>query len=1269
MPESKKNEFEDVPTVEREVIEKQIASPSTKVSYLTLYRYATKLDLLGLLLAMTLAAAGGAILPGLTILFGSLTSSFRDFTVGTSSISEARNEINRYSLYLFYLAIGEFFAIFLSTALFTSIGEHITIRTRENYLKAILRQNIAYFENVGAGEVSTRISSDINLIQDGISEKVAMIISAIAAFVAALIISFYKSWKLSLIVLSTTIAIVLAIGVGGKLTIKFKSTALKTEAAASNVAEETVASIRTTTAFGVQETMAKRYNDHLNSAESWGFRMRSASGVMLGVVTAIIYMEHALSFWQGSRFLVDGQISLSAVITIQIAIMMAGAYLAQMLPHLGALSTALAAGSKVFHTIDRKSPIDPFEGSGMKPSEVKGILEFHDVKFLYPSRSEPVFEDLSFTMPAGRVTAFVGPSGCGKSTIVSLMQRFYLPVSGSITLDGNDISELNIRWLRQHMSLVSQEPILFSGTVFENIEAGLIGTEHEHKTDEEKVELVIQAAKTSNAHDFISAMPSGYQTQVGDRGFLFSGGQKQRIAIARAIISDPKILLLDEATSALDSKSEGIVQEAIQKASVGRTTMIIAHRLSTIENADNIIVLNKGEIVEHGTHHQLIEKGGVYFDLVQAQSLSQKNEKNEELGFDETTKETTDLPLKSTDSPLTRSLTGDAGLEKQISNADARPSQEPSSRTSFRELIIFMWSLNRNEKGVLLIGTVFSILSGANQPVRGILFGHSIMALSLSPSQSAKIRHDSNFWSAMFLMLALVQMFALSGQGIAFALSSERLIQRAKSKAFRSILRQDIAFFDKKENSAGSLTALLSREANRIAGLSGATLGAVMVFLTTVLGSIGIALGFGWKLSLVCMSIMPVLVACGFLRVWVMAQFQKRVGRTTDAAAFACEATAAIRTVASLTLEERMLQQYHDLLVTEALRSAKFYLRSSAAYALSQAIMFAASALGFWYGGHLIADGEYSILDFFICFTETLFGAQAAGNIVSFAPELGSGRGAAERFKEVIETQPRIDSWSDSGRSISEVQGRIQFQNVHFRYPERPTQRVLTGLSFAAAPGQFVALVGASGCGKSTALALIERFYDPRAGVITLDGEDISSLNISQYRQQLALVSQDTTLYSGTIKENLCFDLDDVDETKLHEACKGANILDFIMSLPESFNTLVGPKGSSLSGGQRQRLAIARALLRDPKILLLDEATSALDTASEKVVEEALQNAAKGRTTIAIAHRLSSIYHADAIYVMEEGHVIESGTHEHLMAKQRVYWDMVKLQGLNFDKH
>jgi ATP-binding cassette subfamily B (MDR/TAP) protein 1 len=279
---------------------------------------------------------------------------------------------------------------------------------------------------------------------------------------------------------------------------------------------------------------------------------------------------------------------------------------------------------------------------------------------------------------------------------------------------------------------------------------------------------------------------------------------------------------------------------------------------------------------------------------------------------------------------------------------------------------------------------------------------------------------------------------------------------------------------------------------------------------------------------------------------------------------------------------------------------------------------------------------------------------------------MGKAHHSAQQLKTLFDRKPVIDTWSNDGERVEHVEGTIEFRDVHFRYPSRPEQPVLRGLNLDIRPGQYVALVGASGCGKSTTIALLERFYDPLAGGVYIDGKEISTLNVNEYRSFVALVSQEPTLYQGSIKDNILLGspLDHVPDEAIEFACREANIYDFIVSLPEGFNTIVGSKGALLSGGQKQRIAIARALIRDPKVLLLDEATSALDSESEHVVQAALDKAAKGRTTIAVAHRLSTIQKADVIYVFDQGRIVEAGTHSELMRKNGRYAELVNLQSL-----
>lgn len=1091
------------------------------------------------------------------VIFGQLAGIFQGFFNGTYTHSYFNAQLGHFTIYFIYLAIGEFITIYICTVGFIYTGEHIAGKIREQYLAAILRQNIAFFDKLGAGEITTRITADTNLVQDGISEKIALTLTAIATFVTAFIIAFIKYWKLTLILTSTVFAIVGIMGAGSRFIIKYNKQSLESYALGGTVAEEVISSIRNATAFGTQDKLARQYDAHLTEAEKWGSKLKMILAVMIAGMMGVIYLNYGLSFWQGSRFIVAGEMTLSEVLTILLAIMIGAFSLGNVAPNAQAFATSVAAAGKIYNTIDRISPLDPTSEEGEKLEHIEGTVELKNIRHIYPSRTEVVvMENVNLKVPAGKTTALVGASGSGKSTIVGLVERFYDPVGGKVYLDGHEVSKLNLRWLRQQISLVSQEPTLFGTTIFGNIKHGLIGTKHENANVEEQKALIESAAKMANAHDFVTGLPEGYETNVGERGFLLSGGQKQRIAIARAMVSDPRILLLDEATSALDTKSEGVVQAALDVAAQGRTTIVIAHRLSTIKTADNIVVMSHGRIVEQGTHDELLEKRSAYFNLVEAQRISAEMEekKAEEDGqlieSDDKELAKSSSPEMTTSAPkLERMATG-----KSISSAVLESKgSSTGSQYSLWTLIKVVGSFNRKEVHFMLIGLFFSIIAGAGNPTQAVFFGESIVALSLPPSQYTELRSHADFWALMYLMLAFTQIISFSAQGIAFAYCSERLVHRARSQAFRTMLRQDIAFFDKEENSAGALTSFLSTETTHLSGMSGVTLGTILVVSTTLIAAISLSCAINYKLALVCTATIPILLSCGFLRFWMLARFQDRAKKAYESSAsYACEATAAIRTVASLTREDDVWEHYHQAIAEQERKSLRSILRSSVLYASSQSFMFLCTALGFWYGGTLIANGEISELHFFICFSAIIFGAQSAGTIFSFAPDMGKAKQAAKELKTLFDRVPTIDSWSPDGERFKDMEGTIEFRDVHFRYPTRPEQPVLRGLNLTVKPGQYVALVGASGCGKSTTIALMERFYDPLSGGVFVDGKEISSLNINDYRGFLALVSQEPTLYQGSIRENVLLgaDREDIPEEAIVQACKDANIYEFIISLP-----------------------------------------------------------------------------------------------------------------------
>ncbi|KAF5382598.1 hypothetical protein D9615_002908 [Tricholomella constricta] len=1176
--------------------------------------------------------------------------------------------------YLVYIGVGMFVCTYVYMYVWVYTAEVNAKRVREKYLQAVLRQDIQYFDNVGAGEVATRIQTDTHLVQQGISEKVALVVNFLSAFVTGFALAYARSWRLALALSSILPCIGITGGVMNKSISKYMQLSLKHVADGGSLAEEVISTVRTAQAFGTQHTLSDLYDVHIDQSRKVDLKAAVWHGGGLAVFFFVIYSAYALAFSFGTTLILSGHATPGAVVNVFLAILIGSFSLALLAPEMQAITHGRGAAAKLYATIDRVPDIDSADPDGEKPESVAGEIVLENLTFSYPSRpGVQVVNGISITFEAGKTAALVGASGSGKSTIINLVERFYDPTSGNVKLDGVNVKALNLKWLRSQIGLVSQEPTLFATTIKGNVAHGLIGTKFEQASEEEKFALIKEACVKANADGFITKLPLGYDTLVGERGFLLSGGQKQRVAIARAIVSDPRILLLDEATSALDTQSEGIVQDALDKAAAGRTTITIAHRLSTIKDADVIYVMGDGLVLESGNHNDLLARDGAYARLVQAQKLRQIQEIIPS-GIE--TPDLKDQPedmekLAREEIPLGRKNTG-RSLASEIIEQKLKAHDGEKEKGDHGLVYLFkrMGMLNRAGWASYAIGSIFAAMTGMVYPAFGIVYAKGIEGFSLTVREEKRLQGDRT--ALWFFIIALLSTLSIGMQNYLFSSAAATLTAKLRSLSFRAILRQDIEFFDKEENSTGSLTGNLSDNPQKVNGLAGVTLGAIVQSIATLIAGSVIGLAFVWKLGLVGIACTPLLVSTGYIRLRVVVLKDQANKKAHEGSAqLACEAASSIRTVAALTREDDCCDLYSNSLEEPLRKSNKSAIWSNLLYSLSQSMVFFVIALVFWYGSILVSQQEYNTFQFFVGLMSTTFGAIQAGNVFSFVPDISSAKGAGSAIIKLIDSTPEIDAESKDGKAVDteKTRGYLRVENVHFRYPTRPGVRVLRDLSLQVEPGTYIALVGASGSGKSTVIQLIERFYDPLAGEIFLDDELITELNIQEYRKQIALVSQEPTLYAGTVRFNILLGAIkpecEVTQEEIEKACRDANILEFIQSLPDGFETEVGGKGSQLSGGQKQRIAIARALLRNPKVLLLDEATSALDSHSEKVVQAALDQAAKGRTTIAIAHRLSTIQNADRIYFIKEGRVSESGTHDQLISKRGDYYEYVQLQALS----
>ncbi|CAN1353022.1 ABC transporter B family member 21 [Linum perenne] len=575
------------------------------VPFRKLFSFADKADVALMVIGSIGSIGNGLAMPLMTVIMGQTINSF-----GMNQ-RDVAHAISMVAVKYLYLAMGAGVASFLEVTCWMVTGERQAARIRSLYLQTILRQDVAFFDGgMSTGEVIGRMSGDAFLIQDAMGEKVGKFLQLLATFFGGFAVAFIKGWRLSLVMLPAIPLLVIAGATMATIMYKITVKGQQAYADAGNLVEQTIGSIRTVASFCAEDKVTELYRKKCEGPMRSGVRKGLISGLGLGLSAIFLYSFLAISFYLGAILVDHGDATFTDVFQVSIKISKTG--FANAIAHNTGADTAnaKAAAASVFSIIDMKSQIDSSDESGSVLENVKGEIKLVHVSFSYPSRPDvQIFRDINLAIRSGQTVALVGESGSGKSTVIALLQRFYDPDSGHITLDGVQFKSLQLKWLRKQMGLVGQEPSLFNDTIRANIAYGKEGDATEAE--------IVSASELANAHVFISGLAQGYDTMVGERGIQLSGGQKQRVAIARAVVKGPKILLLDEATSALDAESERVVQEALDRVMVSRTTVVVAHRLSTVKNADLIAVVKNGVIVEKGSHEGLMSvKGGNYASLV-----------------------------------------------------------------------------------------------------------------------------------------------------------------------------------------------------------------------------------------------------------------------------------------------------------------------------------------------------------------------------------------------------------------------------------------------------------------------------------------------------------------------------------------------------------------------------------------------------------------------------------------------------------------------------
>ncbi|XP_061374381.1 ABC transporter B family member 20-like [Gastrolobium bilobum] len=1347
--------------VEEEMEEpEEIEPPPAAVPFSGLFACADSFDWFLMAVGSIAAAAHGTALVVYLHYFAKIIHVLR-MDPQHSTSQEQFHRFTELALTIVYIAGGVFAAGWIEVSCWILTGERQTAVIRSKYVQVLLNQDMSFFDTYGNnGDIVSQVLSDVLLIQSALSEKVGNYIHNMATFFSGLVIGFFNCWQIALITLATGPFIVAAGGISNIFLHRLAENIQDAYAEAAGIAEQAVSYVRTLYAF-TNETLAKySYATSLQATLRYGILISLVQGLGLGFTYGLAICSCALQLWVGRFLVIHGKAHGGQIITALFAVILSGLGLNQAATNFYSFDQGRIAAYRLFEMISRSSSSVNHEGTA--PDSVQGNIEFRNVYFSYLSRPEiPILSGFYLTVPAKKAVALVGRNGSGKSSIIPLMERFYDPTLGEVLLDGENIKNLKLEWLRSQIGLVTQEPALLSLSIRDNIAYGRDAT----------MDQIEEAAKIAHAHTFISSLEKGYDMQVGRAGLALTEEQKIKLSIARAVLLNPSILLLDEVTGGLDFEAERAVQEALDLLMLGRSTIIIARRLSLIRNADYIAVMEEGQLVEMGTHDELLTLDGLYAELLRCEEAAKLPKRMPVRNYKETAafqieKESSashsfkepsspkmikspslqrvsnvsrppdgifnlqespkvrspppekmvengqdldaadkepsirrqdsfemrlpELPKidvqsvhrqtsndSDPESPVSPLLTSDPKNERSHSQTFSRPhSHSDDISVKMRETkdarhgkppsLKKLAELSNAEWLYAVLGSIGAAIFGSFNPLLAYVIGLVVTAYYRIDDHH-HLHREVDKWCLIIGCMGIVTVVANFLQHFYFGIMGEKMTERVRRMMFSAMLRNEVGWFDDEENSADNLSMRLANDATFVRAAFSNRLSIFIQDSAAVIVGLLVGALLHWRLALVAFATLPILCVSAIAQKLWLAGFSRGIQEMHRKASLVLEdAVRNIYTVVAFCAGNKVMELYRLQLKKIFKQSFLHGMAIGFAFGFSQFLLFACNALLLWYTAVCIRNGymdpptalkEYMVFSFATFALVEPFG---------LAPYILKRRKSLISVFEIIDRVPKIDPDDSSALKPPNVYGSIELKNIDFCYPSRPEVLVLSNFSLKVNGGQTVAVVGVSGSGKSTIISLIERFYDPVAGQVLLDGRDLKLYNLRWLRSHLGLVQQEPIIFSTTIRENIIYARHNASEAEMKEAARIANAHHFISSLPHGYDTHIGMRGVDLTPGQKQRIAIARVVLKNAPILLLDEASSSIESESSRVVQEALDTLIMGnKTTILIAHRAAMMRHVDNIVVLNGGRIVEEGTHDSLVAKNGLY---VRLMQPHFGK-